>query len=112
MGTLKVNVIVVFQYGWIGYFFDRILDIPLISNAGYPVPTGYLANIRNPENYRIFGWITGYPALKISRISGILIVLISGTRSDIDNGRISGPTLFSNAYLFDPRINMMKSFDL
>ena len=38
-----------------GSFFGRIPDIRLIYNAGYPVPAGYLANIRYPANYRISG---------------------------------------------------------
>ena len=64
----------------------RIPDIRLISNDGYPVP----ANIWPTFDIR---QITGYTALKISRVSGIRIVSISGFRPDIENGRISGPTL-------------------
>ena len=33
----------------------RIPDIQLIYNAGYPIPAGYLANVRYPANYRISG---------------------------------------------------------
>ena len=60
-----------------------------ISNAGYPVPPGYLANVRCPANYRICCRITGFSALKISRISVIRIVSISGIRPS----QISGPTI-------------------
>ena len=35
--------------------FCRIPDIQLIFNAGYPVPAGYLANVRYPAIYRISG---------------------------------------------------------
>ena len=47
-----------------GYFFGRIPNIRLISNAGYPVPARYLAIVRYPANYRISGRITGFLALK------------------------------------------------
>ena len=53
-------------------------------------PAVYLANVRYPANYQISGRITGYPALEISCISGTWIVAISGIRTDIENGRISG----------------------
>ena len=70
--------------GWAGYFFCRIPDIRY--------PDSF--NIRNPAGYHAPDYrITGYPALKISWISNIRIVSISVNRSDIENGRISGPTL-------------------
>ena len=38
-------------------------DIRLISNAWYPVPAGYLANVRYRANYRISG-ITNQPDIR------------------------------------------------
>ena len=77
---------------WLGrILFDWIPDIRQIYNSGY------LANVRYPANYWVSGRIIGYPALKISRISGIWIVSMSSirqnTRTDIRPNRISGPTL-------------------
>ena len=70
-----------------GYFFRRISDIRLISNAGYPVSAGYLYNV---ELDRIlFSPDIGYPADFLCWISGIRIVSISGIRPDIENGRIT-----------------------
>ena len=71
---------------WAANFFGQMPDIRLIFNAGY------LAHVRYPANYRISGRITGYPALKISRIFGILIDLISSILQDIENCRISCKT--------------------
>ena len=54
-----------YYYGWAGYFFGRIPDIRLISNA------------RNPAEYL---WNTG---LGISQISGIRIVSTTDILPDI-----------------------------
>ena len=76
-------------------------DIRLISNDGYPVPAENLANVRYPANYRL----SGYKALKISRISVIRILSISGIRPDIENCQISGPTLLFTTITLTELIN-------
>ena len=68
-------------------------DIRYPDSFNIRYPAWYLANARYPANYRISGRITGYQAVEINRISGVRIVSISVNRPDIENGRISGPTL-------------------
>ena len=60
-----------------------------------PPPFNIENNMVGPDIWPTFDirQFTGYPASKISRISCNRIVLISGIRPDIENDRISGPTL-------------------
>ena len=72
-------------YTWVGP--DTFVARYLISDR-FLMP-----NIRCPV-WRTFDirQLTGYPELEISRISGIRLVLLSGIRSDVENGRISDQT--------------------
>ena len=79
VGRLLESVIF---YFWLCFYLINLFNLIIIITRVGPV-------IRPTFDIR---QITGYPALKISRISGIRIVWITFIRPNIENCRISGQT--------------------